>query len=307
MPAASHDQPHDQPPASPPDSVQSAFVPWYRQAGAWVVIGVIVVAAAAAVVVLNAKGGDPSATVVTGSPTPGVTATAEPDATSTADAPAVTPVPVSACPQASEIVLGEEGQPAGASADYGIQLGCDAVPGGPQSAATVRVNVISDYSCPICQTFAEMIWPQLEEALRAGQIQLAVHPLGYLDEFSSTDYSSRAARAVTAVAALDPVHFTAFDEALWLNQPPKGGVGLSDQEIAALAEAVGVDPAVIPRLAGGEFDSWVATATAAITSADQFQGTPWVLIGDGQSTYMWDWSSADVQTAIANVAAGQQP
>ncbi|MDR2454193.1 MAG: thioredoxin domain-containing protein, partial [Bifidobacteriaceae bacterium] len=124
---------------------------------------------------------------------------------------------------------------------------------------------------------------------------------------STTEYSSRAARAATAVASLDPDHFGAFDQALWDNQPAEGGPGLSDQEIADLARAAGVAQEAIAQFAAGGFDDWVAQATQSVTSAEGFQGTPWVLIGHGQTAYQWDWSSGDLQTAIANVAAGQQP
>jgi protein-disulfide isomerase len=216
-------------------------------------------------------------------------------------------VPASECPAAGEAPRGDTGRPAGATDDFGIALGCDGVPGGPASAAEVRVDVMSDYICPYCQRLEELLGAQLDQAVADGQIQLVLHPLGYLDGFSTTAYSSRAARAATAVAAFDSENFMAFDQALWENQPAENGPGLTDQEIADLARGAGVAEEAIAHFTTGEFDAWVKDGTAAVTSSENFSGTPWVLISVGETTYQWDWSQGDLQGAVARAAAGQQP
>jgi protein-disulfide isomerase len=263
---------------------------------------------AAAFVVLLAK--LPPGPVAAGSPSQSV----EPAATSpfvasgeSSPALAVEPVPVAECPAATAAPSAEAGRPAGATDDFGIRIGCDGVPGGPQAAAPIRVDVVSDYICPYCQRLDEQVGAQFDQAVRDGQIELVLHPLGYLDVYSTTDYSSRAARAATAVAALDPEHFGAFDQALWDNQPAEGGPGLTDGEIAELARAAGVSEQAVAGLADGSLVDWVAQATELISAADGFQGTPWVLISQGELSYQWDWSDGDLQSAIAKVAAGQQP
>jgi protein-disulfide isomerase len=298
----------------------SRFVPWYKQAGAWVTIGALTVVFGLALTftlvaaqgrqTLAGLGGESSPPAVASpspdsSPSAGEADDADPDVGSDADYP---PVAAAECPSAAQTPTAEAGQPAGATDLGGIELGCDGVPGGPVASSTkVTVEVMSDYICPYCQKFEQEIGPQLDQAVRDGQIKLTVYPLGYLDVYSTTDYSSRAARAAVAVAGLDPDRFEAFDQLLWDNQPAEGGAGLSDDEIAELARQAGVSQAAIDQFASGAYDAWVSQSTDNVTSSEGFQGTPWVLLGDGESFYQWNWSDGDLQTAIAKVAAGQQP
>jgi protein-disulfide isomerase len=169
------------------------------------------------------------------------------------------------------------------------------------------VDVVFDYLCPYCKMFEEQVGPALDEARANGQVNVVVSPLGYLDTFSTTAYSSRAAQAAVAVAAVDPASFDAFDQLLWDNQPEEGGPGLSDAELADLAASAGVARAAIDRFGCGEYATWVKNATQSVVDTEGFSGTPWVLISDGSTSYVWAWSQGDLATAIANVAAGREP
>jgi protein-disulfide isomerase len=190
----------------------------------------------------------------------------------------------------------------------GITLGTDGVAGGAVAdTATVSVEVVYDYICPYCQRFEDLIGAELEAAVRAGQVRLTVYPLGYLDGYSTTEYSSRSARAAQAVAGIDPEHFWAFDRALWANQPAEGGPGLSDQEIADLAHTAGVSQEAIDQFTSGAYDEQVRQTTEVIAGSADFPGTPLVLIGDGTNSYQWNWSNGDLAGAIARVEAGQEP
>ncbi|MDR2374552.1 MAG: thioredoxin domain-containing protein [Bifidobacteriaceae bacterium] len=295
------------------DPPARGFVPWYKQAGAWVVIGGVAVAFSAALVITAGSGADRTASDPASSPSDNATASQSPnDGDGAAASPGVegdfAPVAAAACPEADGTPAALAGQPAGATELGGIALGCDGTPGGPVAPETaVTVEVMSDYICPFCQRFEDEVGPQLDQAVRAGQVKLTVYPMGYLDVYSTSEYSSRAARAAVAVAGLDPRHFEAFDQLLWDNQPAEGGPGLSDEEIAGLARQAGVSEDAITQFTSGAYDAWVAQTTAAVSGSEGFQGTPWVLIGDGTSLYQWDWSGGDLQTAIAKVAAGQQP
>jgi protein-disulfide isomerase len=290
------------------------FVPWYKQAGAWVVIGAVAVGFSAALVLVAGPGGAPAATgggaassESGGQSGPAASLTPSPTATDGArDQPA--PVATAECPPGEATPTAEAGRPAGATDLGGIAFGCDGVPGGPVAEQTkVTVDVMSDYICPYCKRFEQEIGPQLDQAMRSGQIKLTLYPMGYLDAYSTTEYSSRAARAAVAVAGLDPDRFWDFDQLLWDNQPAEGGPGLSDQEIADLARQAGVGEDAIAQFAGGAYDDWVVQTTQVVVNSEGFQGTPWVLIGDGANLYPWSWSDGDLQTAIARVAAGGQP
>ncbi|MDR1189932.1 MAG: thioredoxin domain-containing protein [Bifidobacteriaceae bacterium] len=304
-------------PQEQPDHIHThgpGFVPWYKQAGAWVAIGAVVVACSLAMVIgakslanraASDTASDSPSDSAAGSQSPGAEASADasPEADGNYD-----PVAKAECPATGEAPAAEAGKPAGATDLGGIALGCDGVPGGPVADATrISVEVMSDYICPFCQRFEEQVGPALEQAMRDGQVKVTVYPMGYLDDFSSTEYSSRAARAAVAVAGHEPGHYWAFSELLWQNQPPENGPGLSDQEIADLAREAGVADDTIAQFTTGAYDEWVAKTTANVAGSEGFQGTPWVLIGDGTNKYAWNWSEGDLQTAIAKVAAGQQP
>jgi hypothetical protein len=77
--------------------------------------------------------------------------------------------------------------------------------------------------------------------------------------------------------------------------------------LEALAAEAGVSQAAVNRFGCSEYSQWVATGTAQIESVEGFQGTPWVLIGDGASYYAWNWSGGDLAQAIENVANGIAP
>ena len=58
-----------------------------------------------------------------------------------------------------------------------------------------------------------------------GQVSLVYHPLNFLDEASTTNYSTPAAAAAGCAAGLDGSASRRM--ALFVNQPPEGGPGLT--------------------------------------------------------------------------------
>ena len=195
----------------------------------------------------------------------------------------------------------------GATADGGIQLGQDLKPGGSVPDDVVRVDIVFDYICPVCKHLEDLIGADLRAAAQDGQIMLVMHPLGYLDVYSTTEYSTRAANAAVTIAARAPEQFVAFDLLMWEHQPDEGGAGLSDSEIADLAKQAGVDDAVIAELTARPFGEWVTSATQLNQNRDGFQGTPMALMSYGEEQYTFSWSQGNVREAIANVKAGKAP
>src|SRR3954447_7899677 len=101
--------------------------------------------------------------------------------------------------------------------------------------------------------------PTLTQLLEAGAISLVYHPLGFLDRLSTTRYSTRAAAA--SGCASDGGRFPAYRDALFANQPPEGGPGLSDEELVALGHTVGLGADFTRCVAAGAYLPWAGYVT----------------------------------------------
>ena len=102
--------------------------------------------------------------------------------------------------------------------------------GGP-----VRVDAFIDFLCPYCRQFELSAGPALAGLVADRLISLVYHPMNFLDQASTTDYSTRAAAA--SGCAADSGRFVDYAHALFVHQPPEGGPGLSDAELAGLGDA----------------------------------------------------------------------
>jgi protein-disulfide isomerase len=156
--------------------------------------------------------------------------------------------------------------PAGAnSAGDGIVLGDGAV----------NVDAYIDFLCPFCRQFEQVNGDALQEMVAERVITLIYHPLGFLDRLSTTAYSSRAAAA--SGCASDGGRFAEYKDALFANQPPEGGPGLSDEQLIEVGLAVGLDDGFARCVASRAYLEWVAYVTAR-AMARGVSGTPSVYV-----------------------------
>jgi protein-disulfide isomerase len=141
----------------------------------------------------------------------------------------------------------------------------------------VRVEAFIDFLCPYCKKFELSAAEALAKLVRDGQAVLAYHPMNFLDEASTTNYSTRAA-AASACAADQGSHFMEYAHALFAAQPPEGGPGLSDTDLIELGREVGLDAASLSACvsAGGYLD-WPPYVTARAIAAG-VSATPTVLV-----------------------------
>ena len=173
--------------------------------------------------------------------------------------------------------------PAGATAEGdGILIGH-----GP-----VRVDAFIDFMCPFCRRFELSAGPTLEALVSGGTISLAYHPMNFLDEASTTEYSTRAAAA--SGCAADQERFAEYAHALFVNQPPEGGPGLSDSELAALGAEAGLTGAFTACLGNMPYLDWPSYLTARAVALG-VSATPTVLV-DGAAV------TPDPQAIAAAVA-----
>jgi protein-disulfide isomerase len=151
-------------------------------------------------------------------------------------------------------------------------------------SAKVSVDIYLDYHCGYCAFFEEANKADLTTFVEEGQIVLNVHTLSFLDSHSSgAQFSTRAANAAITVANESPEHFLEFHNKLLENQPGGGG-NLTDEEIAALAQGIGVPASVTATFSRLAHVAWVESATqrAIYGPGTTIQGTPSVLINGSE-------------------------
>ncbi len=161
-------------------------------------------------------------------------------------------------------------------------------------AAPTTVDVYEDFLCPICERFENGSGLDIAKAISAGQIQVKYHPVAILDSRTTPQgYSSRAANA--AICAAEAGSFQAYHDKLFADQPAEGSAGLTDAELVAMGQEVGVGGSFAQCVTSGKHVSDVkaATLTAAKNTAlrrpgSSGFGTPTVVVNG-----KWvDWSSS---------------
>ena len=139
----------------------------------------------------------------------------------------------------------------------------------------VRVDAFIDFLCPFCRQFELSSGPALARLVADGLISLVYHPMNFLDAASTTNYSTRAAAA--SGCAADGGRFAEYAHALFTSQPPEGGAGLTDAQLAELAGSVGLPGTFTECLLSGRYLDWPSYVTALAT-ARGVQATPTVLV-----------------------------
>jgi protein-disulfide isomerase len=163
----------------------------------------------------------------------------------------------------------------------------------------VRVDVFIDFLCPFCRQFELSSGPALTRLAADGQIGLVYHPMNFLDDASTTNYSSRAAAA--SGCAADRGRFAEYARALFDQQPPEGGAGLTDAELAGLGPAAGLtDAAFADCVFAAPYLDWPSYVTAHATELG-VEATPTVLVA-GTAVRP---EARPIEAAVAELASGR--
>ena len=139
----------------------------------------------------------------------------------------------------------------------------------------VRVDAFIDFLCPFCRRFDLSAGPTLAGLASDGVISVAYHPMNFLDEASTTNYSTRAAAA--SGCAADQERFADYARALFVNQPPEGGPGLTDDQLAGLGAAAWLAAAFTSCVASAPYLEWPSYVTARAVALG-VSATPTVLV-----------------------------
>ena len=142
--------------------------------------------------------------------------------------------------------------------------------------APVTLDVWEDPQCPVCADFEEQVGPTVEKWVDAGTVKVRYHVISFLDRASTTDYSSRAANALYAAAAVSPAAFADYHRTLFAEQPAEGSAGLTDDRLAELAGSAGAGAAEAD-IRAGTYANYVTRATEQ-SSKDGVTGTPTVKV-----------------------------
>ena len=164
---------------------------------------------------------------------------------------------------------------------------------GPDTVATYV-----DFMCPYCGQFEEAEGETIAGLIDDGSITLQVHPVSILDRLSQgTEYSSRAASAMYAVAEADPDNAYAFFVSLYDKQPAEQTPGLTDEELVQLAKDAGVD--VTADLEKAILDHEYLDFAKAQELPEGATGTPTLMVNDEIVPVTYD-PQADI---VANLTA----
>lgn len=111
-----------------------------------------------------------------------------------------------------------------------------------EAGKPVKVVLYVDFICPVCKNFETQYNEQLTSLRNEGKISVEYRALGFLDNRSSTNYSSRAANAAACVVNESPEEYAEFVDALFANQPAEGTAGISDNDLKKMATDIGAKP-----------------------------------------------------------------
>lgn len=140
----------------------------------------------------------------------------------------------------------------------------------------VDLEAYIDFQCPFCRQFELASGDAINALLDRQMIRFVRHPMNFLDSVSTTHYSTRAAAA--AAAASDARRFHEYAHALFEYQPPEGGPGLTDDQLIAIGETVGVtDHSFAGEIREGRYLPWPSFVTDRAL-ARGIAGTPSVFV-----------------------------
>ncbi len=185
-----------------------------------------------------------------------------------------------------------EGSGTTPTADYPTTLQGAVVVAGKSAPTTI--DVYEDFLCPICARFESKYSADLGQAIAAGKVQVRYHPVAILNRATTpTGYAGRAANA--AICAASAGRFPAYHDKLFSDQPAEGSAGLTDQELIAKGEELGIGGGFAQCVTSGKNLKAVEAATnaaakdASLRAEGRGFGTPTVLV-NGKRV---DWSDGD--------------
>ncbi|GHJ09887.1 membrane protein [Micromonospora humidisoli] len=162
----------------------------------------------------------------------------------------------------------------------------------------VTIDLYEDYLCPVCKEFQEASGETINQLVSAGKARVVFHPVAYLNRFSTTEYSTRSSAA--SGCAAKGGKFKEFTDALFAQQPPEGGAGLSNDQLIDIGAGVGLNKDDFGScVRDGTYTAWTEHVTDDASKAG-VTGTPTLKVN---GTVVSDRTPAGITTAVE--AAGK--
>lgn len=180
---------------------------------------------------------------------------------------------------------GTVSEPAGTTSAYGFVYSAATIGDTPTSSTAKPVHVVfyEDFQCPICKAWESEVGSYVDQQVNKGAISVEYRPIAFLDNSSTTQYSTRSASAAACVFnQAGAKAFHTFHGLLYQNQPPEGGDGLPDSQLIEFARQAGATGAA-SCINGLDYKSWVANATDQ-ASQNNVVGTPTILVNGQELT-----------------------
>lgn len=195
-------------------------------------------------------------------------------------------------------------KPTRADDEGGVLLSKDGY--GQKVSGIPTVAVYMDFLCPGCGNLNRQLDPTLVSLMNAGQINLDLHFMSFLDPSSTDNYSSRAASSALYIADHDdnPDHLLDYISNLFAAdfQPGEASAyqSVSDAQLRKQAIAAGVDESVAKAAYSGEYKPWLEAINtytpkrSELWNSSGSMSTPTVTING----HYWDTS----QLATADIS-----
>lgn len=124
------------------------------------------------------------------------------------------------------------------------------------------VESYMDFMCPGCGALERTTGDTFAALVQSGQINLEIHPMAFMDRFSSDKYSTRTANIIVELAQKDPEHFLPMIQSLFAQdfQPEEGNYKpVTNEMIRERAISVGVPEDIAKEITDDtyEYKDWV--------------------------------------------------
>jgi protein-disulfide isomerase len=213
------------------------------------------------------------------------------------------------------IVFTGQGGKAVVTTTAALKKGETPTPAPTATAATdpVHITTYVDWACPVCKSFEEANFSQIQDLVTSGKAVLEVKPVAIVDRAYTGDrFASRMNNAAACVANYDPDSFLAVEKAAYDNQPAEGSVGLSNKQIVDVVHKGGLNDSKVDACIQGEsFKNWITATTqraendpTLVAPGSQGFGTPTIIVGS--QLYSGSFSDPTVFKAFFDQVAAAQ-